>query len=74
MPRFTLKQKKREGGWTESTIKAATEMAGEFDPTEVSHADFCEQLAGYHLATIAAMCPYSPTRPRTSHEPEQRSE
>ena len=74
MPRFTLKQKKREGGWTESTIKAATEMAGEFDPTEVSHADFCDQLASYHLATIRNLMTYVPSSPRTSHEPEQRSE
>ena len=60
MARFTLAKKRSAShGWKPELLALAREKYGDFDPSEITHEEFIEQLVQHHLAEIHR--PYEPT-------------
>ena len=53
MARFTLAKKRPPShGWKPELLALAREKYGDFDPSEITHEEFIEQLVEHHLAEI----------------------
>jgi len=58
MARFTLaKKEKIQHGWKTELLEVAREKHGHFEPTEVTYAEFIEQIVAHYLSEIYA--PYA---------------